>query len=767
MRSRTNDEAWSAAVAGRSSEQTLRNHYARRVADLAGERMNGEANTSEILLDRDEIFKLWLARSCFWGAASFMLLSILDYYALPDRFAEFLWYRAYVVVALSMLMFVSRTYLRQSLTFHEHLGRLALIASAATIELMILRSGGHESPYYVGQILLGVYVLGFIPARIGYHAGNVLILYAIYVIPILVLDRIVNEQAFITANGFMVAVLLTVLIMRVLSEGMIDRELRLREELARSRQEYRDLFEHAMVPMFLVDRSYRFRDANRKAEELTGFTRSELCTMSILDMIPREQVPRSLETLAKVHADGGYERFSGRMRTKDGRVLDVEVSSSSVRIDGDIAGSCDIVQDVSERVRNQEEVRKSRMELEQRVQERTTALTDLNAVLKNEVTVRRKAEQTIVEQLERQRALSKVERSIASSLNLSVTLNIFIEQVMSQLRPDAASVMLYDRSSQELSFAAAQGFRSNRIMRVTVRTGHSLAGTVIARQNRLLIPDLEQGSSLLPSPEGYQFKNAFMVKDEGFRAYIGVPLTAKGTVQGILEVFHRRPFEPGDDWLEFLDALSQQAAIAIDNASLYQQLQRSHAEISMAYDKTIEGWSRALDIRDNETHGHSQRVADLAVLVARRLGINDGELVHIRRGALLHDIGKLGVPDSILGKPGQLTAEEMAVMKRHPEIAYDILSPIPFLKDALDIPYLHHEKWDGTGYPHGLRGMDIPVPARIFAVIDVWDALRSDRPYRPAWEEQRVREHLKRERERHFDPEIVEVFFATIGSNGT
>lgn len=149
-------------------------------------------------------------------------------------------------------------------------------------------------------------------------------------------------------------------------------------------------------------------------------------------------------------------------------------------------------------------------------------------------------------------------------------------------------------------------------------------------------------------------------------------------------------------------------------------------------------------------------------MTAEILGINGKELVNVRRGALLHDIGKLGVPDSILLKPGKLTDEEMAVMKRHPAIAYDILSPIPFLREALDIPYLHHEKWDGSGYPKGMAGDTIPVPSRIFAVIDVWDALRSDRPYRSAWNEDRIIEYLKAERGRHFDPAIVDVFLAKI-----
>ncbi|NTW60530.1 MAG: HD-GYP domain-containing protein [Nitrospirae bacterium] len=195
---------------------------------------------------------------------------------------------------------------------------------------------------------------------------------------------------------------------------------------------------------------------------------------------------------------------------------------------------------------------------------------------------------------------------------------------------------------------------------------------------------------------------------------------------------------------------------------MFEQLQRSHEEIVYAYDMTIEGWSRALYIRDNEIHGHSQRLAALTIMTAEILGITGKELVNIRRGALLHDTGRLGVPEIILLKPGKLTDEEMAIMKRHPTITYDILSPIPFLRETLDIPYLHHEKWDGSGYPKGLRGESIPLPSRIFAVIDVWDALRSDRPYRPAWNEERIIEYLKAERGRHFDPAIVDVFLGKI-----
>jgi HD-GYP domain-containing protein (c-di-GMP phosphodiesterase class II) len=185
---------------------------------------------------------------------------------------------------------------------------------------------------------------------------------------------------------------------------------------------------------------------------------------------------------------------------------------------------------------------------------------------------------------------------------------------------------------------------------------------------------------------------------------------------------------------------------------------RSSTQLALAYDATIEGWSRAMDLRDKETEGHTRRVTELTVLLARAHGSSEEEIVHLRRGALLHDIGKMGVPDAILLKPGPLTDAEWAIMRRHPVLAYEMLLPIVYLRPALDIPYNHHEKWDGTGYPRGLKGEAIPLAARIFAVADVWDALRSDRPYRSAWPETRVREHIRALSGTHFDPRVVNAF---------
>ncbi|GAA0502107.1 HD domain-containing phosphohydrolase [Deinococcus depolymerans] len=244
------------------------------------------------------------------------------------------------------------------------------------------------------------------------------------------------------------------------------------------------------------------------------------------------------------------------------------------------------------------------------------------------------------------------------------------------------------------------------------------------------------------------------------RSELVTPLRVAGQPWGVLAVESPEvdAFDDGDR--QALETVAGQVGAALANVLLLADLRGSRDELRRAYDQTIEGWARALDFRDRETEGHSQRVTELAVSLARRMGLRGEQLVHLRRGALLHDIGKMGIPDAILLKPGPLDEEEWAVMRRHPEMALSLLEPIEFLRDALDIPSAHHEKWNGRGYPAGLAGEEIPLAARIFAVIDVWDALRHDRPYRPAWDAARARALLEAESGEHFDPAVVRAFLA-------
>ena len=189
-----------------------------------------------------------------------------------------------------------------------------------------------------------------------------------------------------------------------------------------------------------------------------------------------------------------------------------------------------------------------------------------------------------------------------------------------------------------------------------------------------------------------------------------------------------------------------------------EQLKQAHTELALAYDSTIEGWAQALEMRDMETEGHCQRVTELTLQIARELGVSEAYLVHYRRGTFLHDIGKMAIPDSILFKPGPLTTAEWGIMRLHPVYAHKLLSEIKFLTPAIDIPYSHHEKWDGSGYPLGLVGEEIPLAARVFAVVDVWDALTSDRPYRPAWTGEAALAYIVDQSGKHFDPQVVNIF---------
>lgn len=354
--------------------------------------------------------------------------------------------------------------------------------------------------------------------------------------------------------------------------------------------------------------------------------------------------------------------------------------------------------------------------------------------------------------LSRTQTLRQIDRTISGSLDLRFTLRVIVEEIIEQLNVDAVAVLLVDPYTQALEYAAGRGFRTSLIQQTRQRLGEGSAGRAALGRETVNLPNVVEATET--------FGRGKLIEAEGLVAYYAVPLISKGRASGVLEVFHRTALDPDSEWLEFLEMLGGQVAIAIDNATLFDGLQRSNTELSLAYDTTLEGWSRALDLRDKETEGHTQRVTELTVRLSRLFNFNDADLVQVRRGALLHDIGKMGIPDNILLKTGPLTEEELGIMRRHPVYAYELLAPIAFLKPALDIPYCHHEKWDGTGYPRGLKGEQIPLSARLFTVVDVWDALRTDRPYRQAWPKEKVREHIRSLAGTHFDPNVVETFLA-------
>jgi PAS domain S-box-containing protein/putative nucleotidyltransferase with HDIG domain len=473
-----------------------------------------------------------------------------------------------------------------------------------------------------------------------------------------------------------------------------------------------NLLESVNDAIVACDDQYRLTEWNAAAEVLYGWKAAEVLGRNETKIIRTEWPLVDAKRMKRTVAETGRWRGEATQVRKDGTRFPVEVSSLILRDSG----------------------------------ETVTGYVSVN----HDITKYKLAEATIRKQLQHLTALSAIDRVIASNFDLKINLAEILTHVTTELGVDAADILILNANLQTLEYAAERGFRTKAIRNTQVRLGESYAGRAALERQLVQIQNLRN------EPENLFLTT--LLKEDHFACYYGVPLISKGQVKGVLEVFHRAVLEPDAEWIEFFKTLAGQAAIAIENSTLFESLQRSNLELTLAYDATIEGWSRALDLRDKETEGHTQRVATMAVKLARAFGLNDADLVQVRWGALLHDIGKMGVPDQVLLKSSSLTEDEWLSMKKHPILAYEMLSPIRYLRLALDIPYYHHEKWDGTGYPHSLKGTQIPLVARIFAVVDVWDALKSDRPYRSAWREEDVYEYIRSASGTHFDPQVVEVF---------
>jgi len=375
-----------------------------------------------------------------------------------------------------------------------------------------------------------------------------------------------------------------------------------------------------------------------------------------------------------------------------------------------------------------------------------TAIADIAANAIHRVTLHEQTEQ----QLHRLIALHQIDLAISTNIDLNITLNVILGSVKEELVVDAVCILWLNPITHTLDYTAGIGFRTRNIEQSHVRLGSGCAGRAAQELRTISGLDIGEGSGI--------FVRSSLLASEGFMLHYATPLLVKGQIKGVLEVFHRNPLEPEHTWFSYFETLATQAAIAIENTSLFENLQRSNTELTLAYDATIEGWSRALDLRDRETEGHTQRVAEMALELAEKMGMDDAEKVDLRRGALLHDIGKMGVPDAILLKPGPLSDDEWKIMRQHPLYAYQMLAPIKYLKRALEIPYCHHEKWDGSGYPRGLKGEEIPLSARVFSVVDVFDALTSDRPYSSAWQHPEAYRYLHEQAGKYFDPQVVKLF---------
>ncbi|MHB9128028.1 MAG: HD domain-containing phosphohydrolase [Candidatus Humimicrobiaceae bacterium] len=365
------------------------------------------------------------------------------------------------------------------------------------------------------------------------------------------------------------------------------------------------------------------------------------------------------------------------------------------------------------------------------------------------ITDLRKSQEEIKRHLERLTAMYGINKMITSSTDLNFTLEVLAKSISEQLRMDACYISLLNNITTSLEINSSYGFKKADVYKIRIDLDKSIAGKVVLENKSVYVKNLKKYTGSI---------NTKITEKEDFFSLYALPLTSKGKVLGVLELFKREVFNPDKEWIDYLNALAENTSIAVENAKAYQDVQSKNFELILAYDETLEGWSKALDLRDKETEGHTLRVTEMAVKLGMKFNLNEKELVDIRRGALLHDIGKMGIPDSILLKPESLSEEEWKIMRTHPQLAYRLLSPIKYIKDSLDIPHYHHEKWDGSGYPYGFKGEEIPIAARIFSIIDVWDAITSDRPYRKRWTAKKALGYIKNRSGKDFDPGVVSKF---------
>jgi PAS domain S-box-containing protein/putative nucleotidyltransferase with HDIG domain len=456
--------------------------------------------------------------------------------------------------------------------------------------------------------------------------------------------------------------------------------------------------------------------ANHGCLDIFGYTPGEMIGQSIRTLVPSTTSPEELELIRNTLKSGEAYRGETQNTKKNGDIFWERFVASPIH--------------------------------------NNTDETPNTLILLEDITEQYSNRARITQQVEELSALRTIDLAISSNLDLKATLNIIGNLALKHLRTDAVSIELYDSQFNMLHTAVQSGFELVIPEDVPFPVAADLTDWELVEEFSIHIPEKlfeRRTGSRLSFPQEDQFNACF-----------GLPLVAKAEVKGLFRVYLKEPLTPEQHWLDFFYNLAAQTAIALDNFEMLRSLKQSNTDLLEATETTIEGWSKALNYRDAETEEHSERTTRWTIELAREMGYSEDDLVYIRRGALLHDIGKVAVPDAILNKPGPLTDEEWVYMRRHPVAAYEVLSPIKFLKKSLDIPYCHHERWDGSGYPRGLAADEIPLAARIFSVIDVYDALSTDRPYRKAWPQEKVISYLRENKGIQFDPNVVDQFLALL-----
>ena len=501
------------------------------------------------------------------------------------------------------------------------------------------------------------------------------------------------------------------------------------EKLQESESRFRSIFEQSYDGICLVNEEGKIIGWNRVVEHITGFTYQDIFNKSIWEVLglclPSDNGHKELPEMLKQHYKNPRKGF-GLSSDWFNRPYEMTLINKNYQPVP--------IQQVNFPIK--------------------TSRGFMMGIIMRDISEQKRSSELIQRQLQHLGALRAIDMAITSSFEVDVILDTLLEQVIQQLNVDAAAILKFNFDSQLLEYAGGRGFTTEALRYTRLEMGEGYAGEAADSRRMIFIRDLGENLS--------ELKRSPLLEKENFISYFGLPLIAKDRLEGVLEIYSRSALDPDQDWLDFLQALTGQAAIAVNNASLFQQQQRSNKELQMAYDFTLDGWAHALELRDLETEGHARRVSNLTVELARLMGLPEKDLVHLRRGAILHDIGKMGIPDSILFKPGSLTDEEWRIMRQHPLYGYEMLKPIEFLKPALSVVRSHHEKWNGGGYPDGLAGEAIPLFARIFAVADVWDSLTHARPYKAAWPKEDSKKFIVSQSGIHFDPQVVEVFLDVI-----
>ncbi len=528
------------------------------------------------------------------------------------------------------------------------------------------------------------------------------------------------------------------------------------EALVESEHTFKEIFENCNDLIYLHDLEGKMDKVNKAACERLGYSREKLLSMSLKDIVSSEYsglIPGRVKDLLK----SGRLIFESADVTIDGTIIPVEVSARIIEYGGKKA-VLSIARDITKRRKYEEALSGLNEKLEQQVQERAGELTRVNKELREEISERIRMEEELNQRLLEMETLQTVSSALRTAETLDEMLTILIDETLKILDTEDGAISLYHPEKETSHFAINRGW-FNQLDETWLKPGEGIAREVFTPGQGLVFREFAKDSRVKHTesiPEGW--------------GGACLPISAAKNVVGALFVSVPLPREITRVELSLLNSLSEMAGTAIQRISMFQEtenllenLQEAKSELLLAYDATLEGWARALELRDHETEGHSMRVVDRTIQIAMLLNVPEDELIHIRRGALLHDVGKIAIPDAVLLKPGKLNSDEMALMQQHPNFAYDLLHPIDYLRPALDIPYCHHEKWDGSGYPRGLKGEEIPIAARIFAIVDVYDALTSDRPYRSAWSKQKTLEHISEQSGKHFDPQVADIFL-NIGS---